>query len=57
MIDTSRVIPFVSRRDMTASVNARNFIAQMKSCFVGTEADWDAVRWPGVGFLLALIEN
>lgn len=50
MIDTSRVIPFVSRRNMTASVNVRNFIAHMKSCFVGTEADWDAVRWPGLGF-------
>jgi hypothetical protein len=50
MIDISRVIPFVSRRDRTASVNVRNFIAHMKRCFVGTEAEWDAVRWPGLGF-------
>ncbi|WP_460151838.1 hypothetical protein [Pseudomonas sp. S2_B07] len=50
MIDTARVIPFVSRRDRTASVNVRNFIVHMKRCFVGTEAEWDAVRWPGLGF-------
>lgn len=50
MIDTSRVIPFVSRKNMTASVNVRNFIAHMKRCFVGTEAEWDSVRWPGLGF-------
>lgn len=50
MIDTSRVIPFVSRRERTASVNVRNFIAHMKGCFVGTEAEWDSVRWSGLGF-------
>lgn len=50
MSDTSRVIPFVSRSNRTASVNVRNFIAHMKRCFMGTEAEWDAVRWPGLGF-------
>lgn len=50
MIDTSRVIPFVSRKELTASVNAQRFIAHMKGCFVGSEQEWDAVRWPGVGF-------
>ncbi|MFH0022902.1 integrase [Pseudomonas fluorescens] len=50
MIDTSRVIPFVSRKDLTASINAERFIAQMKACFVGSQEEWEAVRWPGVGF-------
>ncbi|MFJ2456717.1 integrase [Pseudomonas protegens] len=50
MIDTSRVIPFVSRTEWTASVNVQNFITHMKRCFVGTEQEWSAVRWPGVGF-------
>jgi hypothetical protein len=50
MSDTSRVIPFVSRSNRTASVNVQNFIAHMKKCFVGAEAEWGAVRWPGLGF-------
>lgn len=50
MIDTSRVIPFISRNDLTASINAQSFITHMKGCFVGTESEWGAVRWPGLGF-------
>lgn len=50
MIDTSRVIPFVSRKELTASVNSQRFIAHMKGCFVGSAQEWEAVRWPGVGF-------
>lgn len=50
MIDTSKVIPFISRQELTASSNVENFIAHMKRCFVGTDSDWRAVRWPGIGF-------
>ncbi|MBD8710106.1 integrase [Pseudomonas sp. CFBP 13711] len=50
MIDTSRVVPFVSRKNLTASVNAQRFIDHMKACFVGSADAWTAVRWPGIGF-------
>lgn len=50
MIDTSCVIPFVSRKDLTASVNAQRFISHMRGCFVGSAEAWEAVRWPGIGF-------
>ena len=50
MIDTSKIIPFISRKNLSASSNVEHFIAHMKKCFVGTDSEWCASRWPGIGF-------